>query len=982
MKTRYHVIASAVISLSTPALAQDADKTQKIEVTGSLIKRTDKATPSVVQSYTREDIRNSGYGTIENLLRANSAVDTGSVGDGAASGFVAGLSTISLRGLGSQSTLVLINGRRIAPVGAVDINFGRGSLISVNTIPKGAIDRVDILKDGASALYGSDAIAGVVNYILRREYQGVEGGATYESNDRGVGVTKGANLTFGFGDLESQRFNVFGGIAIDKRNQVLYRDIQDRGNQGEYDAFRNAGGSLSRYTADSSASLYGNYYKVPSALTGSTTINGIAVPNSNLSGANYLGTLPGCPDDRTVGKGVPNRPAGYLATTPSLINGFCRFNTDNYSEAIAAQDRFSGSVRGTYVFSPTLTATADAMYSRTNTKSRANPYALTTTLATTANPVVVTWPTLTGFSSQNALVLPISHPDNPTRGTANAQPVQLIYRFEDLPTGDISLLESSRVTLGLEGSLGAWDFDAAAMYSLQDNRRTLQARPRKSLLDASIASGTYRFGQFNTQAAIASIASDAINTGKSSVASVDAHASRELFALAGGKAAVALGGEFRRESLSSDADANYRSGDYIGLVGNATKGSRNVTAAFTELSMPLLKQLELQAAARFEKYSDFGKSTTGKLGFKFTALPSELVFRGTAATGFRAPSISQISDSFALSFNNSQERRVYDNLRCNIPALVSKAAVDVPRDCNVLNYSAIGAAAAPGNVPTRVSSNKDLQPEKSNSFTLGFLWEPSKTFDLQLDAWYFNRQDEIRTQRTIDIMDAYNSGNNFAGVTDASGLVTNGAIIRDPNPATWLPGIANSGPIILLVRKYGNYKYTRTSGIDYDANLRLPEFGMGKLSFKFAGTYTKRYDQLIIDGQPVSRLVGTSTSDIPKTRASLTLNWKTENWASYYRINHADPENTSTSDTCTAATSGTNLILQASDRCRVGRDKTADMGTTYTGFKDLTLTAAIFNVTNDYNRSNGMPAAFTYWDPGLTAQLGRRVNFSASYQFK
>lgn len=970
------------MSLVGSVMAQDADKTQKIEVTGSLIRRTDKATPSVVQSYSREDIRNSGYGTIENLLRANSAVDTGSVGDGAASGFVAGLSTISLRGLGSQSTLVLINGRRIAPVGAVDINFGRGSLISVNTIPKSAVERVDILKDGASALYGSDAIAGVVNYILRKDYEGIEGGATYESNDRGVGVTKGVNLSFGFGNLESQSFNIFGGIAIDKRDQVLYADIKDRGSLSEYNNYLNSFGNLSRFTPTSSASLYGNYYKVPASLTGSTVINGITVANSNLAGANYLGTFPGCPDDRTVGKGVPNRPAGFLATTPTLPTGYCRFDTDSYAEAIAAQDRFSGSVRGTYVFNANLTGTADLMYSRTKTKSRGTPTALTTTLATTANPVAVTWPTLTGFSSQNALILPVGHPDNPTNGTANAQPIQLIYRFEDLPTGDISTLEATRATMGLEGTLGAWDFDAALMYSLQDNNRTLQARLRKSLLNASIASGTYRFGRYNTPAAIASISSDAVNIGKSSISSIDAHASRELFALPGGKAALALGGEARRESLSSAADDNYLSGDYVGLVGNATKGSRNVTAAFTELSLPVIKSMELQAAARFEKYSDFGKSTTGKLGFKFTALPSELVFRGTAATGFRAPSISQISDSFALSFNNSQERRVFDNLRCNIPKLVSNAAVDVPRDCNVLNFTAVGAATLPGNVPTRVSANKDLKPERSRSVTLGLVWEPIKEFDIQLDAWYFDREDEIRTQRTIDLMDAYNNGNNFSGVTDAATLANSGPIVRDPNPATWLPGIANSGPIILLVRQYGNYKYTRTSGIDYDVNLRLPEFGYGKVSFKLQGTYTNRYDQLILAGTAPARIVGTATSDIPRTRASLTLNWKTENWASYWRFNHADPENTSTSDSCNAATSGPNLILQAMHRCRVGRTSTTDVGVTYTGIKALTLTAAVFNLTNDYGRSNGIPSAFTYWDQGLTASLGRRFNFSASYQFK
>ncbi|MFN4116187.1 MAG: TonB-dependent receptor plug domain-containing protein, partial [Inhella sp.] len=156
------VAALAVLAMASQAQAQTAEPQtlDKVVVTGSLIKRTDKETPSVVQSITRKDIQNSGYATIEELLRATSAVDASSIQDGAASGFVSGLSTISLRGFGSQGTLVLINGRRVAPVAAVDINFGRGSLISVNNIPKGAIERIDILKDGASALYGSDAMAG------------------------------------------------------------------------------------------------------------------------------------------------------------------------------------------------------------------------------------------------------------------------------------------------------------------------------------------------------------------------------------------------------------------------------------------------------------------------------------------------------------------------------------------------------------------------------------------------------------------------------------------------------------------------------------------------------------------------------------------------------------------------------------------------------------------------------------------------------
>ena len=176
---RLHVLqwaaAAAALALASPSQAQspapqattptpsspsdDAKKLERVEITGTLIKRTDKETPSVVQSITREQIRNSGYANVEELLRANSAVDIGSIGDGAASGFVGGVSTISLRGFGSQGTLILINGRRTAPVAAVDVNFGRGSMINVNTIPKEAIERIDILKDGASAMSSTTSCA-------------------------------------------------------------------------------------------------------------------------------------------------------------------------------------------------------------------------------------------------------------------------------------------------------------------------------------------------------------------------------------------------------------------------------------------------------------------------------------------------------------------------------------------------------------------------------------------------------------------------------------------------------------------------------------------------------------------------------------------------------------------------------------------------------------------------------------------------------
>ncbi|MFO0215763.1 MAG: TonB-dependent receptor plug domain-containing protein, partial [Burkholderiales bacterium] len=274
---------------TTPAPA----KVEKFEVTGSLIKRTDAETPSLVQVITAEDIKNSGYATVEELLRSLGAVDASSVQDGAASGFVGGLATISLRGFGSQGTLILINGRRIAPVAAVDVNFGRGSLLSVNTIPREAIERIEILKDGASALYGSDAMAGVINYILKKDYKGAEASVSYGANDQGVGVTKSASITFGFGDIATQRFNVFGGIQVSRRDPVMHSELKDRGNLDLYNEYLRVNGSLARFTADSVASNVASYYRVPASIAGSTVIDGRTVANNSVFGANYLGTFAG-----------------------------------------------------------------------------------------------------------------------------------------------------------------------------------------------------------------------------------------------------------------------------------------------------------------------------------------------------------------------------------------------------------------------------------------------------------------------------------------------------------------------------------------------------------------------------------------------------------------------------------------------------------------------------------------------------------------
>jgi len=975
-------LVSASVAAQTPAPATTPPKTEKIEVTGSLIKRVDSETPSPILIITKEQIKNSGYATIDELLRTYSAMDATSIQDGAASGFIGGISTISMRGLGSQSTLVLINGRRLAPVAAVDINFGRGSLISTNTIPKEAIERIEILKDGASALYGSDALAGVVNFVLKKDYQGLDLSASYGANDKGAGVNTRAAVTFGIGSLSENRYNIFGGAEVMKRDRVMHSELKDRGNLGQLQRHTILNNAFEFYTPNSAASGVANFYRYPASTAGTTVLDGRTVANSSLFGANYLSTGPGCAPQNTVGQGVPIRPPGAAANTASLIAGQCRYDLDDADEAIAEQDRVNASVRGSFAISDSTTAYADFMYSQTKSNERAIPRTITTTLVSQANPIAVTTPLTDGsFRTSNGIILPIGHPDNPTNGSATPQAVQVIYRFTDVPTDDINDLKSYRTTVGLQGSWGAWDYDAALLHSRQDNERTQKGRIRESLLRQAIATGSYRFNGNNDAAAVATIASDAVNTGESTITSFDMRASRELFKLSGGMAAIAVGVEARREEFASVPSDIYRSGDFIGLVANGAEGSRDVQAMFAELSLPLIKSLEAQLAVRHEKYSDFGNATTGKMGFKYDAVPSIFSVRGTAATGFRAPSIAQINDSaFLLSFHNDQTRRYIDPLRCdptqfdNPVTRGSLGPFPTARDCNVLTFTAVPAGQHTGtNLATVITGNPDVQAETTRSFTLGIIFSPTRDIDVSFDWWRFRRNEEIRVQLGRQIMEAY----------IANPAANEHLLIRDPNPATWLAGVPNSGPILALRRGYGNFNFTETSGFDYDVNFRFPVTAWGKFGVTLNGTVTRQYDRQIQDTDPVERLVGSSTVDLPKYKWNVTMSWSKNALSGWIRHNTQSGLNRGvTSDTCLAGASAANAYLSQHRYCHVGTEKTLDIGGSWRGIKNLTVAASLLNVLNYYGHSINVPSSFNYWNSGSTAMLGRRFNLNVDYKFK
>jgi iron complex outermembrane receptor protein len=272
-----------------------------------------------------------------------------------------------------------------------------------------------------------------------------------------------------------------------------------------------------------------------------------------------------------------------------------------------------------------------------------------------------------------------------------------------------------------------------------------------------------------------------------------------------------------------------------------------------------------------------------------------------------------------------------------------------------------------------VSANPNLEPEKSKSFTLGMLASPAPGLDVAIDAWLFQRNNEIRVQRGQDIMDAY----------IANRAANEQYIIRDPNPATWLPGVPNSGPILALVRQYGNFKFTRTFGIDYDFSYKFPTMGDGhNVSLTWQGTRNLSYKQQILATSPIVEYNNTAlVVETPANRGNVRLNWKRKEWGAWGRYNYTSSMPYSSTAGCLAATSGSFLPIQQAGLCKLGAENTFDLGMSYSGVKNLTVAGSVLNVANDYSRSVQIPTIYNFWDTGLPQQLGRRVSLSASYTF-
>ena len=591
-----------------------------VTVTGSnIIPRIEGETALPVQVITREDIERANIQTAAELLStvsANMSFQSYHEAQAMAGSSQPGFAGASLRGLSYNRTLILLNGRRVVnyalAANGVDLNF----------IPIAAIDRVEVLKDGASAIYGSDAIAGVINFILRMDYQGAEASAQYSSPEHTGGYSTHYNATAGFGDLESQKFNVFATVDYQKYGGIRAKDR--------------------RFSAT-------NY------------IPGEGVDQT--SGNSFPGNV-----DTPVGQRNPTGDPNNAYRNPTCLPPFsfptignpqrCGFDNASVIDIIDPSERLGlvGAFR--WQFNPNHQFFLDGIYVRNKFTFTASP------------PSVGNWrlpPTSAFYPHAFAQFFGIDGRPLPIRW----RPLELGRRTDE------PIAEQWNVVAGSQGIIKGWNYNGALAYGESNvNDRYFDGYAKGSVLFPILNSGVVNPFGFNTPDVVALMSTAKLNgtigTGKGSLSSADLHASKDIYELPAGPLVLALGAEARQWKLALVASTELASGDILGGPGAlpSVTASRNVWAMFAEANIPIVQTLEGNLAVRYDHYSDFGSTTNPKLSLRWQPTKAFLM-RASVGTGFRAPGLQGI---YAPPSIGTTPSGVSDPARCPV--------TNSPQDCN------------------------------------------------------------------------------------------------------------------------------------------------------------------------------------------------------------------------------------------------------------------------------------------------------------
>ncbi|MBV8379790.1 MAG: TonB-dependent receptor [Paucibacter sp.] len=809
MHQRTKISVAALIALGgfvSLAHAQSDDQAQQLErvtVTGSAIKSVNAETAVPVTVVKMDDLKKAGISSVEQIMANLTAVQQTTNTAQSIGSSTGGASFADMRGIGADKTLVLLNGQRIAN-NAVD-----GSAPDLNMIPFAAIERIEVLRDGASSLYGTDAIGGVINFITKRDFKGGTVTVGYDSPQHPGGKSHSGDIGFGFGDLATQNFNVFGFLSFKSESAIngLQRDFNKR-----------IVGGLSYSTAPANYSYDFNTF--------------------------YNPTLPNCTGTQMI----------------KDSSGVCRLVTPSFVDFSPKTQTTSGMIKGTLVVNENLTLGAELFgtQNKVTTAVAPVPYGgvpMNPVMPNgQANPYFPTANTIANFDDGSAGA-PAWSATSAFPTPVNVQKGFVYVLWRDFPNGDRVQMNTNtqhRLLLTADGSAGGWDYSVAAAY----NKNRVDQYLTGGYADTDMVGEGILEGVINpfgdqTSAGTALLQQAALNgllqyaTGE--VSNINAHASRELgdWFGAGRPAQLALGTEYSHQKFISAAN---NQDDFAAKVEVSTgvdpsfiaQGSRNISAVYGELNVPVLKSLDVTASVRYDKYSDFGSTTNPKVSFRYQPT-KELLLRGSASTGFRAPTLYELHG--APSYSNTSGD--YAN-----PILCpdGKTGAQCNAQFQVLN-----------------SGNMQLQPEKSKSGTLGVVYQPIRNASVGLDFWW------IRIDQSIGAIPQFALFNNYAtypqlqqyfhpapGTTGTLSVVSN------------CPG-ANCGYVDQTLQNLGGL---HTNGVDLSAAYKLSTH-VGTFDFSLNSTYVTKYAfQDFKNGYWVQN-VGTYAESGPVFRwqHNLAVNW-------------------------------------------------------------------------------------------------------------
>jgi iron complex outermembrane receptor protein len=688
---------------SADAAPQDTSATpstlQTITVTGSAIPRIDTETASPVTTISAKDIARSGYTTISDLVRSISADNSGSIPNSFTNGFAAGSSGVALRGLTVNSTLVLIDGHRAANYAVAD--DGQRSFVDLNTIPLAAVDRIEVLKDGASSLYGADAIAGVVNVILKPGYQGVEASADVGNSAHGGGFTRKGTFLAGGGDLNKDGYNAYFSAQFEEDNAI---QAGDRGFPYNTQDLSSIGGANLQpgQPANGSGSIYGSVTPGTLGTPGDVTTG---IPNNGATASLLTG---GC--------GVK----GTLTTDKS--GTYCQQNTTAQYDQIQAKMKEGGVYgRFTVKINDTTKAYVSLSYMETKTDTVNSPAQIQSSTPNNTNNIA-----LPVYLSNGSL-----NPNNPF--ASSGQAALLNYAFGDIPRGGTYDNHNLRIVGDVAGTWGEWNYDAALVLNHTSLDTQLYGYLQYAGLINAINTGSYNFlnPASNSSAVRNTLAPGYNKTSTSDLDALDLAANRTLFDLPDGALGMATGIQLRHEAQN---DPSLNPGNEFQGLGNAqTRGSRDVEGAYLEFDAPLLESLEADLSGRVDHYSDIGTEFAPKLGLKWKPL-DWLAVRGTFSKGVRAPSFSENGSSSNEGF-----------VTYNPP---ESFAAEHGNNGYVQAYQ----------LAQFTDANKDIKPERAKSYTLGIVLQPTSWLNASFDYYHIKKTDVITSTDPNAILDAYYAG--------------------------------------------------------------------------------------------------------------------------------------------------------------------------------------------------------------------------------